>query len=148
MSKTTKFNFKIVKTFSRITWRDTWYSVVVWIAAIGVGGFVILPLYYLVLPLVVFWTTTIYFHKSDKTLKAGLWCSLFWFFAVLALDAVEIIGPYYSNAAFYFSDPRNLLKYPLILLIPVIYSLVLEMKTDKKKAFGKHLSRELTVASH
>lgn len=106
---------------------------VVWIAAVVVGGFVVLPLYYLALPLVVFWTTTIYFNKSDKTLKAGLWCSLFWFFAVLALDVVEIIGPYYSNAPLYFSDTRNWLKYPLILLIPVIYSLVLETRSARRK---------------
>lgn len=111
-----------------ISWRDTWYSVVIWLLAIFVGGFVVLPWYYLVLPLVVFWTTIIYFGKSEKTLKVGLWCSLVWFFAVAALDFLEIIGPYYSNASLYFSDSRNLLKYPLILLTPVIYSMVLESK--------------------
>ncbi|MBI3283011.1 hypothetical protein HYZ70_02945 [Candidatus Curtissbacteria bacterium] len=126
MSKTAKLNLKI-------TWRDTWYSVVVWLSAIVVGGFVILPWYYLVLPLAVFWTTVIYFGRSERTLAVGLFCSLFWFFAAAVLDFLEIIGPYYANAAFYFSDSRNWLKYPLILLIPVIYSLVLETRDSKKK---------------
>lgn len=110
---------------------------VIWLLAIFVGGFVVLPWYYLVLPLVVFWTTIIYFGKSEKTLKVGLWCSLVWFFAVATLDFLEIIGPYYSNAALYFSDTRNLLKYPLILLTPVIYSMVLESR--------KHSPSDITL---
>jgi len=143
MSKSRKFQFKV-------NWRDTWYSVVVWLLAIAVGGFVVLPLYYLVLPLVVFWTTIIYFAKSEKqSLQVGLWCSLFWFFAALALDFLEIIGPYYSNAQLYFSDFRNWLKYPLILLIPVIYSLILETRNlKKKKNFVTQPRQSIHVASN
>jgi len=123
---------------------------VIWLAAIVVGGFVILPWYYLVLPLVVFWTTIVYFHNSDKTLRAGLWCSLFWFFAVGLLDVLEIFGPYYSNASLYFSDFRNWLKYPLILLVPVIYSLILESRIVKKsprKKYKTRLTEDIEVIS-
>lgn len=139
--RSNKFRFKV-------NWRDTWYSVVVWLLAILVGGFVVLPLYYLVLPLVVFWTTTIYFNRGNKSLRVGLLCSLFWFFTVAALDFLEIVGPYYSNAALYFSDARNFLKYPLILLIPVIYSLILEtkhMKRVSRRRFVKAFSDEIAA---
>jgi hypothetical protein len=144
MKKKTLHGFKV-------NWRDTWYSVVIWLGAIIVGGFVILPWYYLVLPLVVFWTTTVYFHNSDKTLKAGLWVSLFWFFAVAALDVLEIFGPYYSNAALYFSDSRNWLKYPIILLTPVIYSLILENglnKKSKRRRLGMRVNKHMQVSPH
>ena len=117
----------------RLTWRDTWYSVVIWLIGVAVGGFVILPWYYFALPFFVLWTTVIYFKKSDKTLAVGLWCALLWFFAVGLLDVLEIIGPYYSNAELYFSDSRNIIKYPIILLIPFIYSLMLEGRNGKKR---------------
>lgn len=130
------------KTFYRLTWRDAWYSIVVWLAVIAVGGFVSLPLYYFFLPLTVFWTTMIYFGKSEVTLKVGLWCSLLWFFAVAFLDFLEIVGPYYSNAQLYFSDVRNWLKYPLILLIPVIYSLILETRIYTKKAHDSPFEKD------
>lgn len=137
MTKLAKFNFKR-KPYLWITWRDVWYSIVVWLAAIAVGGFIALPWYYLFLPLTVFWTTIVYFGKSEITLKVGLWCSLLWFFAAVFLDFLEIVGPYYSNAQLYFSDPRNWLKYPLILLIPVIYSLILETRRYTKKTHAPH----------
>src|SRR3989344_7395765 len=88
----------------KVGWRDIWYSVVVWLLAIAIGGFVLAPWYFLVLPLFIFWVTAIYFGKRDKNFSVGLWCALFWFFAVAVLDFVEIIGPYYSNAYLYFSD--------------------------------------------
>ena len=120
-----------------LNWRDTWYSVILWILAIIIGGFVVLPWYYIALPLVVFWTTIIYFHKSDKSLRMGLWCALFWFFVICTLDLLEILGPYYKNASFYFSDSRNWLKFPLILLIPIIYTLISESRSIKKVARRK-----------
>lgn len=110
----------------KIDWRLTWYSVVLWLAAIAVGGFVVLPWFYLALPLVVIFLTMVYFKKTDKSLAMGLWVAVVWFLIVVALDFLEIIGPYYMNAAAYFSDFRNWLKYPLILLVPVVYSLLIE----------------------
>ena len=124
----------IYKKF-KINWRAIWYSVLVWILAIVVSSLVILPWYYLVLPFVVFWTTVVYFRSGDKNFERGLWIALFWFAAVGTLDILEIIGPYYKNATFYFSDFRNWLKYVLILLIPAIYGLVQE----NKKNFGRGL---------
>lgn len=117
-----KSSFKKLK----IDWRVTWYSVILWLSAIVVSGFVVLPWFYLALPLVVVCLTMIYFKKTDKSLRVGLWVSLVWFLTVAVLDFLEIIGPYYSNAAIYFSDFRNWMKYPLILLTPVIYSILLE----------------------
>lgn len=116
-----------------LDWRVTWYSVVLWLAAIVVSGFVVLPWFYLAMPLVVIWLTTIYFKKTDKSLAMGLWVAVVWFVIVAALDFLEIIGPYYMNAAAYFSDFRNFAKYPLILLTPVIYSLLLENSQFPKK---------------
>lgn len=118
----------------KIDWRLIWYSVVLWLAAIVVGGLVILPWFYLAMPLVVVWLTTIYFKKTDKSLAMGLWVSVVWFLIVAALDFLEIIGPYYMNAAAYFSDFRNFAKYPLILLVPVIYSLLLENSKFTRKS--------------
>ncbi|MCR4324295.1 MAG: hypothetical protein NUV69_01260 [Candidatus Curtissbacteria bacterium] len=118
----------------KVNWRTVWYSVLIWLMGIIVGGFVVLPWYYLVFPLIVLWTTVVYFNskRSEKSFRAGLWISLFWFFSICTLDFIEIIGPYYFDVPFYFSDSRNWLKYPLILLVPVIYSLVLESSRFRK----------------
>ncbi|MBI2327868.1 hypothetical protein HYU92_06130 [Candidatus Curtissbacteria bacterium] len=119
------------KYFQKISFRMVWYSVLIWLMAFFISGFVKLPFYYLVLPIVIFWLTIFYFKKSEKTVRSGLWISLSWFFMISVLDLVEIVGPYYGNAAFYFSDFRNWLKYPLVLLLPVIYSLIFENKSIK-----------------
>ncbi len=93
-----------------------------------VAGIVALPWFYLVLPLVVFWTTAVYFRRAERTLYSGLTLALFWFTVVAGLGFLEIIGPYYRNVVFYFSDVRNVVLYPMVLLIPVIYVLVSEGK--------------------
>lgn len=126
MKKRMSLHLKQPQGFIRITWRMAWYSVVIWFLAIATSGLVILPWYYLVLPLLIFWLTIFYFRRSDRSWRSGIFVSLFWFAVVAGLDFLEIIGLYYSNLGFYFSDFRNWLKYPLILLLPVIYSLVLE----------------------
>ena len=118
-------------------WRNLWYSFVLWIAMFLLSSIIIMPWFFLALPFLVYWTTVIYFKKGDKSLNSGLWCSLFWFFAMLALDIVQIAGPYYFNVGLYFSDVRNILKYPLILLIPVIYSLIQEARILKRR---KHIN--------
>ena len=134
----------------KVNWRTAWYSVLIWFLAIAVGGIVILPWFYLILPIVIVLITIFYFKKaqlpnlissskrkkeSDLIFALGLWVALFWFAVVVALNILEIIGPYYANVGFYFSDSRNWLKYPLILLVPVVYSLFLANfwhKKDKK----------------
>lgn len=90
------------------------------------------PWSYIVLPLVVLGITVVYFNQGTKTFGMGLAVSLFWFFVGIILDLVEIVGPYNVNLGHYFVDGRNWLKYPLILLIPVIYTLILEPERSKK----------------
>ncbi len=118
----------------KLNWRMVWYSVLVWLVAIIIAGFVILPWFYLVLPLVVFTLTIRYFRRDDKSFEKGLWIALSWFFVVAVLDFFEIIGWNYSNALIYFSDSRQWLKYPIILLVPIIYSLIGESRVRKRKA--------------
>lgn len=110
----------------QLNWRATWYSVMVWFLAVIISGFVIIPWYYLALPLVVFWTTVIYFKNGEKTFMRGIRIALFWFCVVGILDFLEIVGPNLKNILLYISDFRNWIKYIFILLIPVIYGLVLE----------------------
>ena len=125
----------------KLNWRIVWYSVLIWILGIILGGFVLLPWFYLVLPITIYWLTAFYLKKGKTTLKVGLGVSLFWFFVVLILDSLEIVGPYYMNASLYFSDFRNWLKYPLILIIPPVYSLIAENINLKKlhKSLGPPL---------
>lgn len=115
-----------MKAVAIVNWRIIWYSVLIWLASFIFGSFIILPWYYLVMPLTVFWTTVYFFKKSERTLVSGLWVSLFWFTVIIGMNLLEIMGPYYANFVLYFSDLRNWFLYPLILLIPVIYTLVWE----------------------
>lgn len=122
-----------------LNWRMTWYSVLIWFLSLAVGGFVIAPWFYLALPVTILWLTIFYFKNSkiDNLVRGGLWVSLFWFFVIVTLDFFEIIGPYYANASLYFSDFRNWWKYPLILLTPLIYSLILDGLNLKKGKVGR-----------
>ncbi len=107
-------------------WRTAWYCVLIWLISFLISGFVVLPWYYLVLPIAVFWTTVFYFRNTQRTLQNGLLVSLFWFFVIAGLNFLEIIGPYYSDLEYYFSDFRNWILYPLILLIPFILGIIWE----------------------
>lgn len=122
---------------ARIDFRILWYATFLWALGVFVGGFVILPWFYLVLTILVFWLTAafmrkgrvkakIYRSRRDKILIRGLRTSLFWSAVVLALDFSILVGFNFQNLVVYFSDPRSWFKYPLIILMPVIYSLVLE----------------------
>ena len=113
-------------------WRIIWYSILIWFLAFVISGFVVLPWFYLVLPVVVFWTTVYFFKKSERSFAAGLKVSIFWFIAIAIMSFAELIGPYYFNFQIYFSDLRNILLFPLILLVPVIYSLFLENSNLKR----------------
>jgi len=123
-----------------VNWRIFWYSILVWLLAFAVAQIVILPWFYLVLPIIVFWTTVYYFKRSERTLRSGLWVSLFWFLIIGIFSLLEIVGPYYFDVPLYFSDPRNWFLYPLILLIPVIYSLFLENTRFRKIPKSKRVS--------
>lgn len=130
-----------MKNFGYINWRIAWYSVVIWILVFVLGGFVILPWFYLTLPLVVLLATILYFRQvkvmgilssgqvikpRDRFFALGLGVSVIWFIAMVIFNILEVAGLYYFNFGLYFSDPRNWLVFPLILLMPVLYAIVLE----------------------
>src|SRR3989338_7885031 len=115
MKATLKFDTRLI-----------WYSVLIWILAFAMSAFIVLPWSYLLLPVIVFWTTVYFFKKVERTLINGLVVALIWFLIILGLDFLELVGPYYANVTYYFSDLRNWILYPLILLTPVIYSLIME----------------------
>ena len=121
MKATLKFDTRLI-----------WYSVLIWILAFAMSAFIVLPWSYLLLPVIVFWTTVYFFKKVERTLINGLVVALIWFLIILGLDFLELVGPYYSNVAYYFSDLRNWILYPLILLTPVIYSLIMENNKFKQ----------------
>lgn len=80
--------------------------------------------------------------SQDKILLLGLAVSIVWFFILLALNMLEVAGPYYYNALFYFSDLRNWLLYPLVLLVPFVYCLTLDnrrLSKRRKKRVGRHI---------
>ena len=128
-----------MKAKEKLSWRILWYSVLIWGATFILAGFVVLPWFYLALPLVIFWTTAFFFRRSERTFITGLTVALFWFSVILALNFIELIGPYYANFQLYFSDFRNWFLYPLVLLIPVVYTLISENSSSKKSSRGKHL---------
>lgn len=143
-----------MKSLGYINWRIAWYSVVIWILAFVLGGFIILPWFYLTLPLVVLVITFLYFRQikvigvlsggkiikpRDRFFALGLGVSVIWFVVVIILNILEIAGFYYFNFGLYFSDLRNWLVFPLILLTPVVYAIVLENRrfTKSRRRKGK-----------
>lgn len=127
----------------QLNWRLCWYSVLIWLLVVAVAGFVVLPWFYAVLPLAVLLTTTLYFRFPQKNTAAnkfdqgsifahGLWLGFIWALSIFFLDFIEFVGFDFGNFYIYSVDARNFLKYPLVILIPVIHSLVLE-NTQKKK---------------
>ncbi len=150
-------------TLARIDFRILWYAVLLWVLAIFVGGFVILPWFYLIFTILVFWLTITFFRREHffkkisrrrqgKILIRGLSISIFWSVTVLVLDLLAFVDFNFQNLVVYFSDARNWFKYPLIIMAPIIYSLVLEnieRKILKSDDFGKSvdkLSRAGTIA--
>lgn len=127
---------------SRFDWRLCWYSVLVWLLAVIVGSIVTLPWFYLVFPLVILFPTVLYFRlpkkysiyyfKPGEIFALGLWLGILWCTSVFILDFIEFIGFDLDNIFVYFLDTRNFLKFPLIILIPIIYSLILEDSHRKK----------------
>lgn len=85
---------------------------------------------------------TFYRHRQDKDFMRGLWIGLFWSAAVLVLDFLGFIGFNFASAIVYFSDPRSWFKYPLIILVPVIWGLVLE-SVHKRNLTSRGLGRSV-----
>jgi len=124
-----------VKETSNI--RILWYSVLAWAFSYIVALIVTIPWFYLVLPFIVYSTTIYYFKKTEITLAAGLKAAIFWFITVASINLLEIFGPYYADFSLYFSDLRNWFLYPLILLVPVIYTIVSENRRFLKRKRAK-----------
>lgn len=122
------------KNFPRVDFRIVWYAVLIWILAIVTSWFVMLPWFYLAFVLIVFGITAYYFRKVEKTLRAGLWISLLWFFVVFFMDFLEVVAFNFADNVLYISDVRNWLKYILILLVPSIYCLILESIIMRKRS--------------
>ena len=117
--------------------RILWYSVLVWVFSYLVALIVAIPWFYLVLPFMVFSTTIYYFKKTEKSLAAGLKAAIFWFMIIASINLLEIFGPYYADFRLYFSDLRVWFLYPLILLVPVIYTIVSENRRFLKRKKAK-----------
>lgn len=137
----------------RVDWRLCFFSAFVWLQVVLISGFIVLPWYYFALPLAVFITTVIYFRtpQSDlyksrfnrETLFAqGLWLGFAWFVGVFVMDFVEFINFDFQNFYVYLMDTRNFLKFPVVILIPVIYSLVLEQQLKQTS-----LQQEIEVSA-
>lgn len=131
-----------------INWRILWYSVLIWVLGFLVSAVVILPWYYLALPLVIILTTFYYFKivslgfvkrgrraktDVDRIFAFGLGAAIAWFAIISILTAAEIAGFYYFNFSYYFSDFRIWYLYSLVILMPVIYSLILENARFSRK---------------
>ena len=143
-----------MKVKLRLNWRLVWYSVLIWLLAFVLSGLVVLPWYYLVMPLVVFSITAIYFRKvvwgsisykdisgrRDRIFALGLGVSLLWFLILVIVNILEFVGLYYSNFHFYFSDFRNWMLYPLMLLTPVVYSLMIANGRTRRSSKKKHFN--------
>lgn len=114
-------------------WRIIWYSVLIWILTIVTSGFVFLPWFYLAFALLIIGTTAYYFRKVEKTLLNGLWVSISWFFTIVILDFFEVVAFNFADNVLYVSDVRNWLRYALILLTPVIYTLIFESVIYKRR---------------
>lgn len=130
----------------KLNWRMIWYGVLIWILEFLVGSFVMLPWFYFVFPGAVLLICALYFRKvktfrlgrrfkgvTVSVFAQGLACSLFWFTVVLLLDSAALLAFDGASVSVFFLDPRNFVKYPLIILIPAIYSLVLENRSKYRR---------------
>lgn len=145
--------------------RIIWYSALIWVTAFLVGSFIFLPWFYIVLPLFILLLTVYYFDSKDAVgntigyaslpARQGLVVAITWFFTLVFISLLEIIGFYYFDFGYYFSDVRNWFLYPLVLLIPVVYGIILEngqtkkskRRRDKKVVFKKSFASELLPKS-
>lgn len=124
-------------------WRVAWYSVAVWLLSFGLSSVVILPWFYVVFPIFVLALTLLYFRKKKRehnlskniigpVFAQGLSIGFFWFFSIFIFDFIQFVGLDFSGAGVYFLDPRNFIKYPIVLLIPTIYAIVIENNATRR----------------
>lgn len=135
----------------KINWRLVWYGAFLWIVSFVVSSVVIVPWLYVILPAPIIFATILYFRPLGKSKKKnkdflifGLRLSVWWFLIFGFLDLLEIIGPYYLNFTFYYSDLRHWVKYPFVLLVPAIYGLILDNR-NLKKSFKRRYRKAFDV---
>lgn len=131
-----------------LNWRILWYSVLIWLLGFLVSAVVMLPWYYLALPIVIVLTTSYYFKvvlpksvkrgrrpktEVDRIFAYGLGAAIAWFAIIAVLTVFEIAGFYYFNFSYYFSDFRVWYLYFLVILMPVLYGLILENSKFSRK---------------
>lgn len=129
-----------------LNWRIIWYSALIWVTAFLASSFIFLPWFYVVLPLLILLLTVYYFDTKEikgSVLGFGLAVAIAWFFTVTIFSLLEIVGFYYFDFGYYFSDLRNWFLYPLVLLIPVVYGIILE-NIERKKSKAKR-SRKVPI---
>ncbi len=117
-----------------------WYCALIWILTFLVSGVVLLPWFYIILPLVVLLATVYYLDNKnvpgENLLAVGIGVSIAWFFVLILINFFEVAKFYYFDLVFYFSDSRNWLLYPVVLLVPVVYSIILDngrVRRSKKR---------------
>lgn len=155
-----KLSVSVFDRMAKLDWRLGWYAVSLWLLASFVGGVVILPWFYLAFALCLFILTAMFFRKvklskrnwrknGDTILAKGLWLGLFWSVVVLFLDIVEFVGFDFTSLIIYASDSRNWFKFPIIIMMPIVYSLILQNLAKreylKKSETGK-VTRAGTLA--
>lgn len=127
----------------KLNWRIAWYGVFVWVLSLILSSIVLLPWFYIVFPVAILVVTKVYFKKSivrsrlrdrfkGTVFAQGLSAGFFWFFSIFIFDFVQFVGLDFSGAGVYFLDPRNFIKYPIVMLVPMIYGLVLENNNSIK----------------
>lgn len=122
-----------------LNFRIIWYSTLIWVTAFLVSNFIFLPWFYVVLPLFILLLTVYYFDTKDisgSIAGFGIGVAIAWFVAIALFSLMEIVGFYYFDFAHYFSDIRNWFLFPLVLLIPVVYGIILENR-DKRNSRSK-----------
>ncbi|GEM_PF-3030772 len=145
-----------IGSLTKVDFRRVWYCLLLWFLAVAIGGFIILPWFYPAVAICVFSLTAAFFRKArtsgkiykrgqDKIFARGLSTSLFWAVAVLCLNLVVFVGFNFQSMVVYFSDPRSWFLYPLIILAPIIYSLVLENLEKRELAIQLSLESELDI---
>lgn len=127
-------NRNSAKRYFKLDWRLAWYSALLWSLLVFVASLAVFPWFYLAVPAVVLLATSLFFRGTRRAIFAkSLRLSVFWFFTVLALDFVIFVGFDLSNLYLYLVDGRSFLKFPIVILVPVLWGLLKEQKARKRK---------------
>lgn len=141
-----------------LSFRKVWYAVILWIIAFLASGLVISPWFYIVMPLLVLLVTVYYFdwrglrlnnkRDRDEIVRYGFAGAIFWFVTICILSLLELAGFYYFDFEFYFSDFKNVFLFPVVLLVPAVYGIVLSNKELKRYKKGRRVTRAVSRILH